>query len=400
MKLLFLITSLNRGGAERVLSQMSQNFPDDVECTVLLNKKDSDDYPFNGEIITLGIDDEFKMSIGFQLKVFLKRLSALRKLKKSGEYQACISFMDSSNFANVLTRNKRCKTIVSIHISYAGVDKKIYKWFVIPVAGYLYRFADAIVPVSGIIKNELITNMHINANKVRVIYNAFNIKQLLNSAQQPIENTEIEKFIKDSFVFVNMGRLMRQKGQPHLIRAFSKVRLQCKNAKLIVMGEGKEREYLEEIVKLYNLDSSVKILPFQSNPYRILAACNAYVFPSLWEGYPNALCEAIICGLPCISADFRSGAREILAPGTDIRYQNKDEIEYAQYGILTPVCSGNKHTNLDTLEKEEELLAEAMILLHKDKVLYERYKNAANERAVQLDIKPVMQEWMDLINLA
>lgn len=398
MKLLFLITSLHGGGAERVLSNISQNFPDDVECTVLLNKKASDDYPFKGQIITLGIEEDFRMNLGFQLRVFFRRIKMLRKLKRNGEYQACISFMDSSNFANILSGNKKCKTIVSIRTNYTGVESKIYKRIIIPMASLLYRFADAIVPVSGEIKNELVNKMHINANKIRVIYNAFNIKQILENAQQPIEDVDIKNFIKDSFVYVNMGRLTRPKGQPHLIRSFSKVRMHCKNAKLIIMGDGKEREYLEGIVKLYNLEAFVKILPFQSNPYRVLASCNAYVFPSLWEGYPNALCEALICGLPCIAADFKSGAREILAPDTDITYQNKDKIEYAQYGILVPVCSGKRSVEPAALEREEELLADAMVRLQTNDNIYKRYKNAANERATQLDIKPVIQQWINLIN--
>lgn len=397
MKLLFLISTLHRGGAERVLSQMSLNFLNDVKCTVILNRKSPDDYPFKGEIITLGIEDEFKMSLGFQLKVFFRRLRVLRKLKRSGEYQACISFMDSSNFANILSGNKGCKTIVTIHTNFTVRKKRIYKWFVTPMSSCLYRFADVIVPVSKGIKNELVNNMHINADKIQVINNAFNIRQILNSAQQSIEDANIREFLKDSFVYVNMGRLVHVKGQYHLIRAFSKVRIQYKNVKLIIMGEGKEQKSLEETVQSLDLMDCVKILSFQSNPYRILAACNVYVFSSLQEGYGNALCEALICGLPCVSSDCKSGPREILAPDTDITYQNRDEIEYAKYGILVPVCSGETYTGQNMLEREEELLAEVMKLLRKDKALYERYKIAANKRAVQLDIEPVMQQWMDLI---
>lgn len=398
MKLLFLITSLHRGGAERVLSNISQNFPDDVECTVLINKKYADDYPFKGKIITLDIGEDFSTSPVFQLKVLLKRLRVLRKLKRSGEYQACISFMNSSNFANILSGNKRCKTIVSIHASYAGMGKKVYKQIIISMASLLYRFADAIVPVSEVIKGELVNNLHINADKIHVIYNAFNISQILDYIKQPIEDPDVEEFIRDSFVYVNMGQLTHVKGQYHLIRAFSKVRTQCQNVKLIIMGEGKEHKYLTEIVQSLGLMDCVKILPFQSNPFRILNRCNVYVFPSLSEGYPNALCEALICGLPCIATNFKSGVREILAPDTDITYQNKDEVEYAKYGILTPVCSGKKYTGADMLEREEELLAEAMLQIQTNDTLYTKYQKAANERAAHLDIKPIIGQWIELIN--
>jgi len=61
-----------------------------------------------------------------------------------------------------------------------------------------------------------------------------------------------------------------------------------------------------------------------------------YVSASLWEGLPNALLEAMVCGLPSIAADCSSGPREILAPNTDYRKRLAagDGIEYAQYGAL------------------------------------------------------------------
>lgn len=397
MKILFLITSLHKGGAERVLSNMSLNFPDEVESTVLLNKTYGDDYSFKGEIRTIGIKEDFKMNIWFQIKVFLKRFIILHKEKKSGKYQSCISFMESSNFANILSGRKHCSVIATVHISYQNINSKIYKWIVIPIASRLYKHADAVVAVSEEIRRELISKLHIDKEKVHVIYNAFNVKQLMQSANIPIENREIQDFLKDSFVYVNMGRLEYQKGQWHLIRAFAELKRKCPDVKLIIMGEGAYRENLEMLICKYSLQESILLLHFQQNPYHILRACNVFVMPSLFEGYPNALCEALICELPCIASDFRTGAREILAPDTDFAFENKEIVEYAKYGILTPVCSGKQHNGGMEIELEEELLTQAMMRLRQDNNLYYHYRKLAVERAEQLDIQPIMCKWMQLI---
>lgn len=397
MKILFLITSLHKGGAERVLSNMSLNFPGEVESTVLLNRKYEDDYPFRGEIRTIGINEDFKMNLWFQIKVFLKRYVMLRKEKKSGKYQTCISFMESSNFANILSGKKHCSVIATVHISYQNINSKIYKWIVVPIASRLYHRADAVVAVSEEIRRELIDRLHINKDRVYVIYNAFNVQQLAISANMPIEKQEIQDFIKNSFVYVNMGRLEYQKGQWHLIRAFAEVKKKCPDVKLIIMGEGAYREYLEKLIQMYSLQESILLLHFQQNPYHILHACNVFVMPSLFEGYPNALCEALICELPCIAADFRTGAREILAPDTDSSFENKENVEYAKYGVLTSVCSGKQYDEAVEIEREEELLAQAMLRLRQDNSLYEHYRKLAIEKAGQLDIQPIMRKWMHLI---
>jgi glycosyltransferase involved in cell wall biosynthesis len=141
----------------------------------------------------------------------------------------------------------------------------------------------------------------------------------------------------------------------------------------------------------------VTLLPYQKNPFAILNKCDVFVMPSMFEGYCNALCEALICGLPCIATDFQSSAREIIAPGTPINYQIKMGIEYAEYGIITPVCSGTKYKGNEPLENAEQDLADAMLALYKDKEIFNNYKLKANIRANQFDINKKVQEWIELV---
>jgi glycosyltransferase involved in cell wall biosynthesis len=169
------------------------------------------------------------------------------------------------------------------------------------------------------------------------------------------------------------------------------------NVHLVIMGQGPYESYLKEVIHENNLETCVTLLPYQKNPFAILNKCDVFVMPSMFEGYCNALCEALICGLPCIATDFQSSAREILAPNTSINYQIKEGIEYAEYGILTPVCSGTKYRGSEPLENAEQFLTNAMLKLYKDKERFENYKSKAYIRAEQLGINRKVQEWMELI---
>ena len=163
------------------------------------------------------------------------------------------------------------------------------------------------------------------------------------------------------------------------------------------MGDGSEKKYLMSLVSDLNLQNDILILPFQKNAFAIIKKCDVFVMPSMYEGYCNALCEALICGLPCIATDFQTSARDILAPDTPFSYQNMDKIEHAKYGVIVPVCSGNKYSASEPLGSAENMLADAMIEICNDIEMYNRYKQLAPERGLQFDIKQKVNEWLKVV---
>ena len=112
-KVLFLISKLTGGGAERALCNLTLGFPKDVEIDILVNSESDEDYPHAGNVISLGMPKRNKLSLGYQMIALIRRYYMLVKFKKSKNYDACISFMDSANIANILTGKKYCKTILS-----------------------------------------------------------------------------------------------------------------------------------------------------------------------------------------------------------------------------------------------------------------------------------------------
>jgi glycosyltransferase involved in cell wall biosynthesis len=271
-----------------------------------------------------------------------------------------------------------------------------YKWIVGPLVRLLYNKADRVVAVSEGVREALITKMKIRPNIVKTITNGFDVDEIRKQAL--LETDGMKKIPNNKFIYVMTGRYSYEKAHWHLIRAFAEVVRQCGDeVYLILMGKGKEEAYLRQVISENKLENFVELMPYKKNPFAVLKQCNVFIMPSMFEGYCNALCEALICGLPCIATDFRSSAREILAPDTPYENQVTDRIEYAEYGIITPVCSGTRYRGNEPLEKAEGLLAQAMISLYKDPELLKKYQDKSGIRANQLNITEKVQEWVELV---
>src|SRR5699024_1692708 len=142
-----------------------------------------------------------------------------------------------------------------------------------------------------------------------------------------------ELFSEKDFLIMNMGRLVEEKGQWHLIRAMKYVTQEIKNAKLIIMGVGELESYLKVLVEQLNLVNNVKFLGFKRNPFKYIKNSDLFVMSSISEGFGNVLIEAMACNVPVISTDCRYGPREILEPQSDFN-SSTNKIEYCEYGVL------------------------------------------------------------------
>ena len=328
----------------------------------------------------------------------------LKKLCEKVDIDIVISFMEDSNlislFSKIFFRNKS-KLLISVRSTpdlygeeFFTFENIFFKQILIK---RLYPFVDGkIICVSKKIENSLI-KLGLKQKKLVTIYNPLDIEKYLDLATFTIED-QFKVIFENNFIFLNIGSLEIQKGQNHLIKSFSLALKDIKNTKLIIIGEGKIKSKLEQIIKKLNLDQDVLLLGNRKNVFPYLKKANAFIFSSLWEGLPNALMETLIINIPIVSTDCNSGPREILAPELEINQKIKYPY-FSAHGILVSPFEkkiDDKGEIIDYNEKEK-ILAEIMIELYKNKLLRESYsKNFA--RAKSFYFKIFINKWKEQID--
>jgi glycosyltransferase involved in cell wall biosynthesis len=177
---------------------------------------------------------------------------------------------------------------------------------------FFYPWADVIIAVSHGVAEDLIKEIGVPKDKVTVIYNPVVTPQLFERADEKLKHPWFAP--GEPPVIVAVGRLTEQKDFTTLIRAFSRVR-RDRPARLMILGEGNERPYLEALALELGVAQDVAMPGFEDNAYRYMKGAAVFVLSSRWEGFPNVLAEALALGAPVVSTDCPSGPAEILEGG-------------------------------------------------------------------------------------
>ncbi|MBI4122947.1 MAG: glycosyltransferase [Parcubacteria group bacterium] len=370
-KILFLIPTLFRGGAERVISEVSLALPESMEPVIVVFEKKIS-YPYRGKLISL--DSPISKNLFSRFFRFFVRWLRFLKVLAQEKPDCVVSAGASANAISILA-HPRSVVRVDMHISGSrkGWRQLPFKLFV----RFFFKKAHLLVAVSKAIALDLEKNFRIPAEKIRVIYNPVNVAKLQALAQEPL-GPEYESLFA-SPVIIAMGRLEKQKAHGKLLRAFTQVKKKIPQAQLVLLGEGSLKDSLQELSHELGIQDSVHFLGWQENPFRFLARAKVFALSSLWEGLPDVLLEALACGLPIVSFDCKSGPREILAPSTPITKQATG-IEAGEYGLLVQAT-------------DEELLAKAIADLLTDSVQLAELSRKARQRAFDFDIKKVLAQW-------
>lgn len=373
MRIGLFIGTLYGGGAERAMTRLSKILAEEHAVFVILCEDTYMEYDYAGTLINLNIKD----SSGNKIKKIInitKRIFSLKKIKKEYKLDVVISFLDSPNIVNALSNIQGCKSYLSVRNFEFGREHS-YAYEIL--MGLIYRKCDKVIPVSEVISNRLKRKYCLEPEQVQVLYNPYDITEIQNDASEVIPE-DVLAFIQDSFVFVAVGRLSHQKGYWHLLKSFSLVKKSCPNAKLMIVGQGEQECLLKKLTDDLSLSDSVLFTGFSRNPYALMAKSKVFILSSLFEGFPNALVEAMACGLPVIAVDCESGPREILMMNVD--FNKKIEcVEEQEFGIITPSLSDDENWDAAITDEREQELAKAMELLYRDEQL--RIKLAVNAKS-------------------
>ncbi len=355
-KILFGITGLTIGGAERVLVDLVNKLSSDYDITIFtiypkgelekeLNKnvklKSLYNKPYK-ELSKIG------QKLIAPLKVLLFKNSIYNK-KIKDNYAEEIAFLEGPITRLFSVKNERAKKIAWIHNDISkvfgqGIKSKIKKH----LDSKIYEKYNDLVFVSkdNLEKfNKTYTNLNVSKEHKKVIYNYIDKERIIKKSN---ENIDIP-FDKNSINFVTVSRLVYQKGIDRLIKVHKKLIESGYRHNFYVIGNGPEKEKLERLIKENNVEKTFHLLGQKENPYPYIRKANYFCLLSRFEGYGMVLEEAKILEKKIIITD--TAAREAVEG-----YSNKIILENTEEGIyngLLDVLENNKQEG-KTRENEEK----------------------------------------------
>ncbi len=244
-------------------------------------------------------------------------LHALNRYLRRAAPASVTAFLNHPCFVLLLaTPGEGTRLLVSVrnHVSTSSAHAETRWNREVPILmAALYRNADRVIAVSEGVRADVERITGLAPKKTVTIHNPYYLDWIAERAAEPSGHPWLDD-PDGPPVLVAAGKLRPQKDFPTLIRAFAAVR-KARPVRLIILGEGAQRQELEQLARDLGVDSDLAMPGHVDNPYAYFARSAAFVLSSAWEGFPNVLVEAMACGAPVVSTDCPSGPSEILDSG-------------------------------------------------------------------------------------
>ena len=332
-KLLFLIPTLDGGGAEKVLVNMINNIDSsqfDISLFSLvdggINKKFLPDYVKYSFL--------FKYNIkGYRHLLKLFTSSFLYKKIIHNHYDCIISFLEGPTTRIISGCNDNTRLISWIHTD----DKRSFEIAFRNKKEMMtaYNRIDNIICVSNDVLNSFneFTNEEYK-NKTLFMKNVNNPYSIIKQSEEEID------LKKDSFRICVIGNLNKNKDFGRLIPMISKLNKKNIKTELLILGVGEQKENIQNLIIKYNT-KNIKLLGYQENPYKYLGKSDLYICCSHYEGYSTTTIESLILNIPILTTKV-SGMKEILNNG--------------QFGFIVDDNDEEIYNKLEYLIKNKEEL--------------------------------------------
>ncbi len=310
-RLAILASFSGAGGVEHMLMNLMSEFVN---------------YPLEIDLLTIRADSEHLNTIPeginwlpLRANHSLTAIPEIVRYLRRRQPHALLAAKDRAGRAAAMARsvsgtNSHLSVRLGTNLSAALADRGIVqRWArTLPMPG-IYRKIDQVIAISEGVALDTHKICRIPKHRIRVIRNPVITERMLGLAKQASPHPWLDAE-QATPVIIGAGRLTRQKDFPTLIRAFSELR-KLREARLVILGEGKARDSLESLVSELRLDADVSMPGFQHNPWAWIARASLFVLSSRWEGSGNVLTEAMALNTPVVSTDCPSGPAEMLQGG-------------------------------------------------------------------------------------
>jgi glycosyltransferase involved in cell wall biosynthesis len=328
MKLAFVLPSASGGGAERAMISVANHLAANGHSVEVVLGRAAGPYlsEISGaaRIVDLGVR---------RYRELLGPLNRYVKAAKPDILLSCLVPCDIALLAGRIIFGWRSRILISLQNHPVEVGRhgqyltdRFWPLFI----RLLYGRADHLVAISHGVGSATENILQRKPGSIPVIHNPVITPDFARKLAEP----PVHRWFDGSGIPVLLaaGRLTRQKDYPMMLRAFAAV-LKRRSARLIILGDGEDREDLIRLSSELAITEHVDFAGFNSNPYAVMRAADLFLLSSRWEGFANVVAEALACGTPIVSTDCPSGPSEIMAAGA--------------YGELVPV--GNADAFADAI---------------------------------------------------
>jgi glycosyltransferase involved in cell wall biosynthesis len=346
IKILYVITSLGLGGAEKLLlsyvERLNLNKYKFFVCTLREKPNDlASEIAKYAELINLNVNNRFDISVVFHLRKLIKKLQP--DIIHTHLFQARIY----TSFALLFTNRP-----ASITHKHNSVNLKKHNIFILLEMLSLI-FYDRIIAISQSVKRSLYTYEFVPKNKVYILSNGIDYSLFSN-------NSKIKTDLKDGNITLGtVCRLEPQKGIRYLLLAMKTILAKFPDVKLEIIGTGSLLSELQTLSVEIGISNSVKFLGKFTDVIPFYKRMDIFVLPSLYEGFGIVILEAMAMGIPVVATNV-DGIKEVLI---------NDES-----GILIP-------------PKNPEAIANVVNYLIDNPQIRERFSKEGKKRASLFDIK-------------
>lgn len=387
-KILFLIHTLQVGGAEKVLVDLVNNMnkekfditvmtiintgafrnklSDDIKYKTILDipilnkKNDKNGNEKSGNLLNNGNKIKKILAEIYRMTWRLINCSRIHKKYIGNEYDVEISFLEGIPTKIIAaSNNKKSKKIAWIHVDLLK-ERKSEKFFKnLKEEKNAYEKFDNIVGVSKVVKDQFIKKFsYKDVDSVMVKYNPIDVNNIIEKSKEKIEDVK-----KNNITLCTVGRLTVQKGYDRLLEVANRLNEDKVKFDLWIIGVGPEEQMLMEYIKNNCLDN-VKLLGYKKNPYKYIRESDVFVCSSRAEGFSTVVSEAVILEKPVVATEC-AGMKEILG-------------ENNEYGMIIENSTEALYNGLYQMLTKKEILDN-----YKEKVKYKKQifglSNAINE---------------------
>lgn len=356
-KIAFYLASMRKGGAERVVSNLAAYFAKEGYQVLLVTTHRAEiEYEVPKEVVRILSEPSEEELRGGRIHNFTARIRKLRGIWKKEKPDVILSFIGKNNMMAVLTS---FFLPVKVAVAVRGEPhEEYYSKGLKMAARHLFRYADGVILQTKASREFFPEAV---GKKAVILKNPMNPMFFRKAYEGEREKT-----------IVAVGRVDKNKNHELLIRAFTLLSEEFPSYRLIIYGEGEEKEPLLKLVRELGMEKKISLPGAVDDVAEVIYKTGVFVLSSNTEGMPNTLMEAMAMGLPVVSTDCPCGG-----PG--------ELIEHGVNGLLTPVGNVDKmkenlQTILNDLQNAEKMGRRAQItceMFRPEKVLreWEEYVN-------------------------